>query len=190
MAEPGAALVVPMVWSTSLNLRTELERIITRAGHEKWPRLFQNLRASCETDWVEKYPAHAVAKWMGHSPKIAAQHYLMAREHHFEDVVSGGGSRSARPASGERAVRPLRTDRGLGQGKPEEGALKSERADCYSPSVQIAAQQAAAGGGTERHKKKQPAVTTRVTAGSSEVASVSETDKVAGVGFEPTTSRL
>ena len=44
--------------------------------------------------------------------------------------------------------------------------------------------QVAAGGGMERHKKKQPAVTTRVTAGSSEVASVSETDNVAGVGRE------
>ena len=46
--------------------------------------------------------------------------------------------------------------------------------------VQIAAQQAAVGSGTERHKKKQPAVATRVTAGSSEVTPVSETELAAG----------
>ena len=137
----------------------------------------------CETDWVEKYPAHVVAKWMGHSPKIAAQHYLLAREHHFEDVVSGGGAQPARAPTGERGE-PSKA------AEMEAEAPKSVRADCSSPNVQIAAQQAAAGSGTERHKKKQPAVTTRVTAGSSEVTSVSETDKVAGVGFEPTTSRL
>jgi len=44
--------------------------------------------ASCETDWVERHPAHAVAKWLGHSPKAAAEHYLMSREHHLEDIVN------------------------------------------------------------------------------------------------------
>jgi len=190
MADPGAALVVPLVRSKTLNLRTELERIITRAGHEKWPRLFQNLRASCETDWVEQYPAHVVAKWMGHSAKIAAQHYLMAREHHFDHVVGGGGPVPVRTASGERASLPPRARQGLQQEEPRAGGAKSVRANCSSPSVQIAAQQAAAGGGTERHKKKQPAATIGVTAGSSEFTPVSETDKVAGTGFEPATSRL
>ncbi len=52
----------------------------------------QNLGASCETDWVERYPSHVVAKWLGHSPKVTAQHYLMSREHLFEDVVRGNGA--------------------------------------------------------------------------------------------------
>jgi hypothetical protein len=67
--EPGATFVVPSAARASVNLRTHLERIITKAGHTPWPRLLQNLRASCETDWVEKYPAHVVAPWLGHSPK-------------------------------------------------------------------------------------------------------------------------
>jgi len=83
-AEPGAILVVPSAARASVNFRTHLERIITKAGHKPWPRLLQNLRASCEIDWVERYPAHVVAPWLGHSPKVAAQHYLMSREHHFE----------------------------------------------------------------------------------------------------------
>jgi hypothetical protein len=38
---------------------------------------------------IEQYPSHVVAKWLGHSPKVAAQHYLMSRDHDFEDVVNG-----------------------------------------------------------------------------------------------------
>ena len=47
-------------------------------------------RSSCETDWVEKHPAHECAAWLGHSPAIAAAHYLQARNHHFEAVVNAG----------------------------------------------------------------------------------------------------
>gem|GEM_PF-6810243 len=73
-----------------MNLRTTFTKIVARAGCKPWPRLFQNLRASCETDWVEKHPAHECAAWLGHSPAIAAAHYLQARNHHFEAVVNAG----------------------------------------------------------------------------------------------------
>jgi hypothetical protein len=36
-----------------------------------------------------------VAKWLGHSPEVAAQHYLMSRDHYFEDVVGSESSPSA-----------------------------------------------------------------------------------------------
>jgi integrase len=172
-AEPGATLVVPMAARSSVNLRTHLERLITKAGHQPWPRLLQNLRASCETDWVERYPAHVVAKWLGHSPKVAAQHYLMSREHHFEDVVRGSGD----AASGTTA----------GQGT---GAAPGCSADCSAVVVQNAVQQAPATDSNESHETTEPAAATRVTAGSSEITPVTETGLMAGVGFEPTTSRL
>ena len=90
-AADGEKLILPRALTGASNLRTTFTKIITRAGHEPRPRLFQNLRASCATDWVEKYPNHVVAKWLGHSPMIAATHYLQARERHVEDVVAGGG---------------------------------------------------------------------------------------------------
>lgn len=40
-------------------------------------------------------PSHVVAKWLGYSPKVAAQHYLMSREHHFDDVVRGDSAGAA-----------------------------------------------------------------------------------------------
>ena len=40
-----------------------------KAGHEVWPRVCENLRASCANDWVERYPAHVVAGWRGQDSK-------------------------------------------------------------------------------------------------------------------------
>ncbi len=114
-AEPGATSIAPMASRPGVNLRTYLERIIGNAGHTLWPRLLQNLRASCATDWVEKYPSHVVAKWLGHSPKVAAQHYLMSRDPHFEDVVGGG---EASPSGGVEVV----------QGSPSECDAKCDSA--------------------------------------------------------------
>ena len=84
--------MAPLASRFGINLRTDLERIVERAGHKPLSRLLQNLRASRATDWVERYAAHVAAKWLGHSPKVAATHYLQAREHHFKDVVAGGNA--------------------------------------------------------------------------------------------------
>jgi integrase len=67
-----------------VNLRTTFGQIAARAGLKPWPRLFHNLRASCATDWVERFSAHVVAGWLGHSPLIAARHYLQTRDAHLE----------------------------------------------------------------------------------------------------------
>ena len=48
------------------------------------------MRASCVTDWAEALPAHVVAKWLGHSPLVAAKHYLQTRDAHFEVAIRGG----------------------------------------------------------------------------------------------------
>ncbi len=98
-AAEGTKRILPRELTGASNLRTTFTKIITRAGYETWPRLFQNLRASCATDRVERYPNHIVAKWLGHSPMIAATHYLQVREQHFKDVVSGGGKATAATAS-------------------------------------------------------------------------------------------
>ncbi len=73
-AEVGVEAGVPRLRDPAMNLRTQFERIIAKASVKPWPRLFHNMRASCATDWVERFPAHVVAGWLGHSPMIAAQH--------------------------------------------------------------------------------------------------------------------
>ncbi len=106
VAPDGEQLVVPMAARQTANLRTQFERIITRANVEAWPRLFQNLRASAETDWAEERPPHVVAKWLGHSPRIASTHYLMALDHHFRDVVEGGSERGTKCGTTRHQNRP------------------------------------------------------------------------------------
>jgi integrase len=115
-ADTGEVLVVPIASRQGVNLRTEFERAIVRAGCRPWPRLFQNLRASCETDWVQSFPAHVVAKWLGHSPRIAQEHYLQVRDAHFAAAI-GGPERGTKcgtivaPNAAPHATEPTRKDR-------------------------------------------------------------------------------
>lgn len=41
-----------------------------------WPRLFQNLRSSAETELASKYPLHVATYWIGNTARIAERHYL------------------------------------------------------------------------------------------------------------------
>jgi integrase len=117
-AEPGAEAVVPRLADPTVNRRTQFERIIAKAGEKPWPRLFHNLRASCATDWVERFPAHTVAAWLGHSPMIAATHYLQTRDSHF-DAAAGLGNpateAATKAATDTRPGAPMRSQSNAGR---------------------------------------------------------------------------
>ncbi|GAB4127875.1 MAG: hypothetical protein Kow0040_01950 [Thermogutta sp.] len=92
LAEPGAVYVIPERFRRAatrsgewkaVNLRTTFEKIVKRAGLAPWPRLFQNLRSSRETELVERFPVHVVAAWIGNTPKVAQKHYLQITDEHF-----------------------------------------------------------------------------------------------------------
>ena len=78
----------PAGWLNA-NLRTTFEKIVRRAGLKAWPRLFQNLRASRETELVESYPIQVVTGWLGNTPNIALRHYLITTAEHFDAAVRG-----------------------------------------------------------------------------------------------------
>ncbi len=84
---PVDSLVFPSL-TTALNLRTQFERIIKRAGVEQWPKLFQNLRASRETELLALFPAKDVCSWIGNAQAIAMKHYAMATEESFKRAAS------------------------------------------------------------------------------------------------------
>ncbi len=65
----------PRGW-INCNLRTTFEKIIRRAGLEVWPRVWHNLRASCESDLAQAFPLPTVTKWLGNTPSIALKHYV------------------------------------------------------------------------------------------------------------------
>ena len=78
------------------NLRTQFGRIIARAGLKPWPRLFHSLRASRETELMEEYPIHVVAKWLGNTPKIALKHYLAPTDADFQKAAGTRGEGAAK----------------------------------------------------------------------------------------------
>ncbi len=107
-AEDGVEAVVPRLRDPKMNLRTTFRKIIAKASVKPWPRLFHNLRASCLTDWAERFPAHAVAKWAGHSPLIGATHYLQTRDSHFD--LAAGVEPSAKQPSTNPSTHPRPSD--------------------------------------------------------------------------------
>ena len=59
--------VITRYRSGNANLRTQLERIVRKAGLEPWPKPFQNCRSSRETELAKDYPIHVVCAWMGNT---------------------------------------------------------------------------------------------------------------------------
>jgi len=87
----GEELVFPRLLGRS-NIREYALRIIRKASIEPWPRVYQNLRASRETELVEEFPVHVVTSWLGNTPDVAAKHYLSVLPAHLERAVSPKGS--------------------------------------------------------------------------------------------------
>jgi hypothetical protein len=55
-----------------------------------WPKLFQNLRITGETELADDFPMHVVCQWIGNSQPIAAKHYLQVTDDHFTKAVRLG----------------------------------------------------------------------------------------------------
>ena len=71
------------------NLRTQFERLIKKAGEEPWPRLWQNLRSTRETELTQQgHPLHVVTHWLGNSAIVAAKHYLQVTPDDFDRATS------------------------------------------------------------------------------------------------------
>jgi len=90
----------PESWR-GINLRTQFERIIKRAGVESWPRLWHAMRSSRQTELAQRFPEHVVCKWMGNSRRVADEHYLMVRD---EDFASAAANLTAEPSRAPKAL--------------------------------------------------------------------------------------
>ena len=86
-AEPGTEYVITRYRDANSNLRTQLERIIRKAGLNPWPKLFQNLRSTRETELAETYPIQVVCEWIGNTAAVAAKHYLQVTDEHYRQAL-------------------------------------------------------------------------------------------------------
>lgn len=83
MAKRGDDRVITIGDGDASALGTGLRRIIKRASIKVWPKLFQNLRSTRETELAQEWPIHIVCKWLGNSASVAAKHYLQVRPEDF-----------------------------------------------------------------------------------------------------------
>lgn len=81
-AEEGAVHVIERYRESTQNLGTQFARIVKAAGLKPWPRLWQNLRASRETELIREHGIAQACRWIGNSPAVAAKHYDMIMEQH------------------------------------------------------------------------------------------------------------
>lgn len=97
-AADGEVYVLPTLRRE--NLRRMTGKIIDRAGLTVWPRPFQNLRASCETDLTARFPLHVVCKWIGNTQAVAQKHYLKVTDEHFAMAIEESAAKSAAETTG------------------------------------------------------------------------------------------
>ena len=99
--EEGCSPYVIDKWrDTATNMRTHFQRIVFWAGLPEWPRLFQNLRESRANELWSEFPEHVAAAWMGHSKRIAENHYLQVTDDQFQKALG-----QASPAEGSQKTR-------------------------------------------------------------------------------------
>lgn len=86
-ADEGAEFCITRYRDGGANLRTQLHRIIKRAGLKPWPKLWHNLRATRQTELEDQFPGHVVSTWIGNSQQVAARHYLQVTDEHYRKAT-------------------------------------------------------------------------------------------------------
>lgn len=131
-AEPGVEHVITRYRNRAGNLRTQLGRIVKRAGLTPWPKLWHNLRSTRQTELAERYPIHVVCAWLGNSRAVAQEHYLQVTDEHFEQAAISGEEKAAQnPAqSASERTRQGQTSTGDSSEKTPENAEELELTGC------------------------------------------------------------
>jgi integrase len=87
--------VISRIRNPKTNLRTQMIRILKKAGIKAWPKLFQNLRSSRESELIKVHGIEVACAWIGNTPAVALKHYLQITD---EDIAKANGSDPGRQA--------------------------------------------------------------------------------------------
>ena len=121
--EPGTVYVIAHYRESTVNLRTQLLRILAKAGVKPWPKLFQNLRSTRETELAQSYPIHVVCAWLGNSQRIAQKHYLQVTDADFDRAAAGGAQSGALGV--EKAAQKQAQPTSANSGQPSQETHKA-----------------------------------------------------------------
>ncbi|WP_390623362.1 tyrosine-type recombinase/integrase [Blastopirellula sediminis] len=100
-------------------LRKRMRIIIERAGVVPWPKLFQSMRSTRQTELEAQWPTHVVCGWMGNSPRIATRHYLKTTQSDYDTAAAGKAAEDA----GEKLMLDLMRQIADMSGISEQGSL-------------------------------------------------------------------
>jgi integrase len=114
-AEAGTEFVITRYRDTNSNLRTQLLRILRRAGVQPWPKLFHNMRATRQTELTAQFPLHVVCDWLGNSAPIADKHYLQVTDQHYAEATKNPTQNPT-----QQAAASVRTDSQTKTATPEK----------------------------------------------------------------------
>ena len=112
---------------TESNLPTRFGKLIERAGLEKWPKPFQNMRASRRTELqAEGYDNHVLNCWFGHSTAVAEQSYLQVGDADYTRATKSSNLAPQLAPSRWSIVELKETLRDMKFKKPNEFAVIAE----------------------------------------------------------------
>lgn len=94
--EYRAAAQTDAGWKNA-NLRTQFLKLLKKAGVDPWPRVFHSMRASRQTELEESFPTHIVCSWIGNSPDVAKESYLLTMPEHFARATESQAERVINP---------------------------------------------------------------------------------------------
>ncbi len=87
-APEGTQHVITRYRDKYANVRTQLARIIRKAGLTVWAKPWHNMRATRQTELADQYPIHVVCAWIGNSRAVAQEHYLQVTDSHFDAATA------------------------------------------------------------------------------------------------------
>ncbi len=96
-----------------------------------WPKLWQNLRSTRETELFERYPAHVAAAWIGNTVAVALEHYTQMRDDYYTQATAEPTLPRAAHAL-QSGCAPART---ASHGDPEETAENVPNSACSRVAV-------------------------------------------------------
>lgn len=84
------------------NPTVEFARHLKRAGIPLYPKLMQNLRFTRSQELVDQgWPENVVQAWIGHSARMAKEHYRCVTEEHFQRAIG-----NAKPSQADSRAKP------------------------------------------------------------------------------------
>lgn len=127
--------------SESRSLKCIVIKIVERAGLNAWPKPFQNLRSTRQTELEERFPSHVVCAWLGNSIQIARKHYLQVTDEHFKKALQNPMHGALQNIVQQRNAgeRNRAHEEGEGPGEPAICApMRSVASSCVPEGAEVA----------------------------------------------------